>query len=466
MERSFEIGSPKKRVKTRFSFIGTVELLPEAYGCHRKPLPDYLKFLHDAPRSQNNRNCENVQMTTRAYLEKGSSTLRWFPAYIQQRFLRRRSDARPVHLIIALADHFEPAIRPDSPGAYADGAEQLRRLDNWCSKYPAAVQSRSDDDGQPFRHTYFYPAEQYDPVLIDRLAAHCREGWGEIEIQLHHGVHSPDSAENTQRTIADFRDALAARGCLSHLKGDSAPRYAFVHGNWALANSAQGRFCGVDSEMQILADTGCYADFTLPSAPSTAQIRKINSLYECAAPLGEAVPHRTGKDLRCGSQPKTFPLIIQGPLMLNFARKKRGWPSPGIENGEITGANPATTRRLELWQDAAIGVRGRPEWLFIKLHCHGMDPRDEQAMLGPQAQQFLSELLAPELRDKYRVHFVTAREMVNIALAACDGKNGNPGDYRDYRLILNHATGASLPLPSTNQNRFENSLQLEASQSE
>jgi len=23
---------------------------------------------------------------------------------------------------------------------------------------------------------------------------------------------------------------------------------------------------------------------------------------------------------------------------------------------------------------------------------------------------------------------------VNIALAACDGKSGNPGDYRDYRL--------------------------------
>ena len=38
--------------------------------------------------------------------------------------------------------------------------------------------------------------------------------------------------------------------------------YAFVHGNFALANSAGGRYCGVDEEMQILAETGCYADMT------------------------------------------------------------------------------------------------------------------------------------------------------------------------------------------------------------
>jgi hypothetical protein len=34
------------------------------------------------------------------------------------------------------------------------------------------------------------------------------------------------------------------------------------------------------------------------------------------------------------------------------------------------------------------------------------------------------------------LHFVTAREMANIALAACDGREGNPGDYRDYRYKL------------------------------
>jgi hypothetical protein len=50
-------------------------------------------------------------------------------------------------------------------------------------------------------------------------------------------------------------------------------------------------------------------------------------------------------------------------------------------------------------------------------------------------QQFLSELIE-ERRDgsRYQTHFVTAREMINIILAACDGRDGNPGLYRDYRF--------------------------------
>ena len=30
------------------------------------------------------------------------------------------------------------------------------------------------------------------------------------------------------------------------------------------------------------------------------------------------------------------------------------------------------------------------------------------------------------------LHYVTAREMYNIAMAAIDGKTGNPNEYRDY----------------------------------
>ena len=55
----------------------------------------------------------------------------------------------------------------------------------------------------------------------------------------------------------------------------------------------------------------------------------------------------------------------------------------------------------------------------------------------------------------YCVHFVTAREMVNIALAACDGNSGNPGKYRDYRFQLNraHTGNESLFLTSTRGRR-------------
>lgn len=368
-------------------------------------------------------------------LGKIRTTLRWLPAYAWQRLVRGVPRRRPVHLVIAVADHFEPSIVPEAPHTYADADEQLRRVERWCREYPKAVEPWRDADGRPFRHTYFYPAEQYDKALIDCLAEHCRAGWGEIEIHLHHGVGAPDTGANTRRVLVEFRDALARHGCLSRRDGAGSPRYAFVHGNWALANSAGGRFCGVDEEMQVLAETGCYADLTLPSAPNRSQVAKINALYECGLPLHVRAPHRRGRNLRRGDPPRCFPLIIQGPLMLDFDRRLGGWPIPRIENGALTTAYPPTMRRLRRWQAAAITVRGGPDWLFVKLHCHGMDPRDEDAMLGPPLQRFLEEATtAGRTGSDYRLHFVTAREMVNIALAACDGREGNPGEYRNYRF--------------------------------
>ena len=49
-------------------------------------------------------------------LAKALRTLRWLPAYGWQRLVRRPDPARPVHLILALADHFEPSIVPGGAG--------------------------------------------------------------------------------------------------------------------------------------------------------------------------------------------------------------------------------------------------------------------------------------------------------------------------------------------------------------
>jgi hypothetical protein len=347
-------------------------------------------------------------------------------------------------LVVALADHFEPSILPGTRGQHASRAMQIERLERWFHRYPKAVRDWPDSDGRPFCHTYFYPAEQYDREMVDGLADHCHDGWGELEIHLHHGTEQPDTPDNTRRQLVQFRDALATRGCLSFLDGQGLPRYAFVHGNFALANSRNGFGCGVDSEMQILAETGCYGDFTLPSAPNPSQVAKINALYECGLPLHHRSPHRRGHDLRCGRSPKKFPLMVQGPLMVNFARRIGAWPRPAIENGALTGPYPPTLHRLNLWKAASISVRGRPNWVFIKLHCHGMDPNDEAAMLGDSMQSFLRDLAQQARREQFKVHFVTAREMVNIILAACDAREGTPSDFRDYRLALTRSFPASL----------------------
>jgi hypothetical protein len=359
---------------------------------------------------------------------------RWLPGYLGQRLVRHRPQNR-THLILALADHFEPAILPQDGGGRAPYSEQERRLERWCREYPSRFGDYRDAEGRPFVHTYFYPAEQYDQPLVARLADHCRAGWGEIEIHLHHGAGGPDSAENTRRRLIEFRDRLAGEhGCLSYWGESGQPRYGFVHGNFALANSNGGRGCGVDSEMQVLAETGCYADFTLPSgAFHQAQTRKVNSIYECALPLVERAPHRKGRDLARGRTPEVLPVIVQGPLMLDF-HANRGSRRLGIDNAALTGANPASLHRLSLWKRAAISIKGRPDWLFIKLHCHGMDFRHEEATLGSAMQEFIRDLAGDAEARNEILHFVSAREMVNIILAACDSKEGNPGEYRDYQL--------------------------------
>jgi len=366
--------------------------------------------------------------------QKLSYMSRWLPGYLWQRLAHHRAPSR-THLVFALADHFEPAIVPEDGAARAPYAEQQRRLERWCREYPNRFGSYRDAEGRPFVHTYFYPAEQYDQPLVARLAEHCLGGWGEIEIHLHHGAEAPDSAENTRRQLIEFRDRLAGEhGCLSYWGESAQPRYGFVHGNFALANSNQGRQCGVDNEIQILAETGCYGDMTLPTASfHAAQIGKINSIYECALPLVEQAAHRRGRDLERGRPPQVFPLFVQGPLMLDF-NAGRGSRRLHIDNAALTGPNPASLHRLSLWKRAAISVKGRPDWLFIKLHCHGMDPGHEEANLGSAMQKFVRELATGAEERNEVLHFVSAREMVNIILAACDGKEGNPGEYRDYRL--------------------------------
>jgi hypothetical protein len=248
-------------------------------------------------------------------------------------------------------------------------------------------------------------------------------------------VPNPDTAENLHRLLTERRDQLAYRHhCLAVEEGSAQPRYAFVHGNFALANCAGGSFCGVDSEMKILAETGCYADFTFPASPfHPAQIARINSVYECALPLEQNAPQRRGKDLHVGRKLEILPLVVEGPLVFDFQRSLQSGRA-ALESASITRGRAMTLQRLSVWKQARVHVRGRPDWLFIKLHCHGMDPTQKEELLGAPMRTFLQELVEGAGERKETLHFVTAREMTNIILAACDGREGNPGDYRDYRF--------------------------------
>ena len=293
-----------------------------------------------------------------------------------------------------------------------------------------------DADGTKFRHTNFYPAEQYHPEILDIMAEMQAEGLGETEVHLHHGVEQPDTAENLKSSLVGFRDTLAERhNCLSRKDGTGDPMYAFVHGNLALANSCGGRFCGVDNEMEILRDTGCYADMTLPSAPDQSQVALINQIYECGLPLDQAVPHKRGKRIATNGKQPQLPLIFTGPLVFNWTRRIKGLPVPRIDDGALAANQGLDAARFRRWKAANVTVAGKSDWVFIKLYCHGFFDHDQSTCIGDEAKRFFGGIVNEgEKTGAFKVHFATAREAFNMTWAAIDGNDGEPGDYRDYRL--------------------------------
>jgi hypothetical protein len=331
-----------------------------------------------------------------------------------------------------VANHFEPAW--SAGGEWLDPTAQRVRLEAWCEQATRIGRAVRDSDGVPFRHTYFYPAEQYHAPLLERLAELQGEGFGEVEVHLHHGGEQPDTAANLRCRLQRFRDALAGKHhCLSRWDGAGLPRYAFVHGDLALANSAGGRACGVDSEMQILAETGCYADLTLPSAPDRTQVPRFNAIYECGRPLDQRLPHRSGPNLRVGVRP-TLPMLFTGPLVFRW-RRVRGLPRPQIDGGSLSVGYPLDLPRLHRWRSARIRVTGRPEWIFIKLSCHGFFVGEQERTIGEPMRRFLEEARDyGERSGQFTIHFATAREAFNMMMAAVDGHRGEPGHFREYRL--------------------------------
>ncbi|MBI3320803.1 MAG: hypothetical protein HYZ91_00880 [Candidatus Omnitrophica bacterium] len=350
----------------------------------------------------------------------------WLPAYLRSRLIHS-SGVRPTHVMFCLVDHFEP----DWNHATLD--EQLARVERWAAAYPALAARHRDADGCHPRHSFFYPAEVYQPAVAERLARLCRDGFGEVEMHLHHdGDTSETLAKRLERAKTDF----ARHGLLARDRSTGAVRFGFIHGNWALDNARRdGKWCGVNNELSLLHALGCYADFTLPSAPSETQTRKINSLYYALDDPRAPKSHDTGCDVRVGRAPNGELLIVQGPLTLNWRRRKYGL-LPRIENGELSASNPPSPERVDLWIRASIHVVGREEWVFVKVHTHGAKPSNAEALLGGSLEAMWTSLETRSTAARaFRLHYVTAREMYNIIKAAERGESGDPGSYRSYELI-------------------------------
>jgi hypothetical protein len=344
-------------------------------------------------------------------------------------------------VLLCIADHYEPKCGRAGP------AVARRRVERWVQEYHGLFGHFRDSDGRPPRHTFFYPIEEYEPEYVEALAGLCRAGFGEVEVHLH---HDGDTEANLRRSLLEFKELLnRSHGLLARDPETGEPVYAFVHGNWALDNSRpDGRWCGVNNELDVLRETGCYADFTLPSAPSPTQTRTINSIYFARDDPRRPKSHDLGLRVGTGPPPTDALMLVQGPLVLDWGRRKWG-VLPRLENGCIQGSQPPSIDRMANWLRARVQVPGRPDWFFVKLHTHGADEVNQAVLLGEPMVRFHEALRHRAGRhDGFHFHYVTAREMYNLIAAAAAGWQGDVASARDFRLRWGDRPPRPSPCPA------------------
>lgn len=360
-------------------------------------------------------------------LKKAINSLVWMPSYLKGLLNSKSGDIRPLHVLFSICDHYEPYWNN------ADKKTARKRVGTWLKEYPPIAEKYRDSDGRPFVYSFFYPEEEYTYEDMKALSEICAANLGEVEIHLH---HDNDTSVNLKRTLIDYKKRLHEQhGLLSVDKETGDISYGFIHGNWALCNSRpDGRQCGVNDEIKILKETGCFADFTMPSAPDITQTRKINSIYYALDRPGKPKSHDTGKDVVAGQKGDGL-LMVQGPLCFNWNKRKRGI-IPSLENGGVLGSNPPTSDRINLWIDQHIHVSGLPNIVFVKIYTHGTQEKIMKVLFDEKyLEKMIQDLIqwSDDGQDRY-IHFVSAREMANTVFAIEEGRTDFVEEMRDHRF--------------------------------
>lgn len=349
---------------------------------------------------------------------------KWLAGYARHTARRAvaRRGRRPRHLIFALCDHFEPLWgRPR-------GEVARDRVRAWREGYPRLAAEFADATGRPPRHSFFFPGEEYDPAFFEPLTELVEAGLGEVELHLH---HDGDTASGLRARIETYTRQFSEFGHLPK-RSDGGRHYAFIHGNWSLANARDdGRHCGVDAELPILFETGCYADFTFPAAPSECQPPVVNSIYWPAGDVSRRRAQDRGERARAGTRRRDRILLITGPLAL---ARRPGAIAPRIETGALDASDPPSAARARTWVAQHIHVAGRPDWVFVKVHTHGAPEQNADMLLGSGGRALHRALAAYNDGEAWRLHYASAREMFNMAVAAMDGARGDPSEQRDYAI--------------------------------
>jgi hypothetical protein len=337
----------------------------------------------------------------------------WLMPYLNDRLRRSLRPAAPKRAWVAITDHYEPL------GMGASIETALGCVARWRDKWPCISEDAPRDAaGQRPQYSFFYPQEEYRHDLLEGIAEMVRLGVGDVEVHLHHDNEQRDSFIGK---VTEFcRRLTDDHGLLRQQDGRRV--FGFIHGNWALDNSRpDGKWCGLNGEIALLRDLGCYADFTMPSIPSATQGRIVNQIYWCTNNSdNRPKSFDRGIEARVGDGRRGDLLMIAGPVGLRLGGRR----ILRVETGEIAGYDLPTPARVRQWFDLAPTVG---DDLFLKLYTHGAPDRNLEPLLNGGLANLFRWLKEEADRRGIEIHWATAWQMYQAADALIHGRKSVSG---------------------------------------
>ncbi len=293
----------------------------------------------------------------------------------------------------------------------------LARVARWRDTWPRiAGDAPRDAAGHCPQYSFFYPQEEYQREVLDGIAEMVRLGVGDVEVHLH---HDQEQRETFIGKLTEFCRRLSGdHGLLRQSEGRTV--FGFIHGNWALDNSRpDGKWCGLNGEIALLRDLGCYADFTMPSLPSPTQGHIVNKIYWCTANADDRPKSfDRGIEASVGAGKQGDLLMITGPVGLRFGERV----VPRLETGEIAGYDMPTPARVRQWLDLAPMIASD---LFLKLYTHGADDRNMEPLLSGGLANLYCWLAEEADRRGIEIHWATAWQMYQATAALTESRSAS-----------------------------------------
>jgi hypothetical protein len=205
--------------------------------------------------------------------------------------------ARPVHLYVCVADHFEPRWRRPSSTRSAAASPAGRRTTPRSPPPPRQLRPR------PPAHALLPRWRSTAPsTSTPSFELVATRGSSTSRCTCTTTTTPPTTSARPSWTSP--RSSTRSTGCLRRdpVTGQVPGPSSTATGR-STTRTPDGRFCGVDDELSVLLETGCYVDMTMPCVPSPAQGRVVNQIYYARSSPGRSRGHDRGREVRVGGAP-------------------------------------------------------------------------------------------------------------------------------------------------------------------